>query len=80
MRPASQPVTLQPQSSSFEATTPHERSSSKVSRRFLELRQGLVVILLRGHPLLEKFVLQLAVVEPKGFEHHGPIVAESLFA
>ena len=45
-----------------------------------ELRRSLVVILLRGHPLLEKLVLPLAAVEPKGFEHRGPVVAESLFA
>ena len=44
-----------------------------------ELRRGLVVILLRGHPLLEEFVLPFAAVEPKGFEHRGPVVAESLF-
>ena len=46
----------------------------------LELRQGLVVILLRGHPLLEKFVLPFTVVKPEGFEHREPVVAESLFA
>ena len=45
MRPASQPVTLQPLSSSFE-----------------------------------EFVLPFAAVEPKGFEHRGPVVAETLFA
>jgi len=29
---------------------------------------------------LEEFVLPFATVEPKGLEHRGPVVAESLFA